>query len=295
MQKGTGLNLGLRYVPESTAQGIRRLPEHQQAQIQEIRLRVQQLPRVYDGRTEQPLPGCEPLRQAQLQACLKTACADSLYSFQRELSQGFVTVEGGNRIGFCGNGVIRDGEVETIRYVSSLNIRIAKQVLGCGQALYEKLFAQSRQSVLLLGPPASGKTTMLRDLCRLLGGRYRVSVVDERGELAACRQGIPTYDLGAMTDVFDGYPKDQGMQIALRVMTPDYIICDELGSEAETAAVLASMNSGVSILATAHAGSLAQTERRPQLRCLLDAGVFRWGVLLGGCGQVVGIQRLQHD
>ena len=150
MQKGTGLNLGLRYVPESTAQGIRRLPEHQQAQIQEIRLRVQQLPRVYDGRTEQPLPGCEPLRQAQLQACLKTACADSLYSFQRELSQGFVTVEGGNRIGFCGNGVIRDGEVETIRYVSSLNIRIAKQVLGCGQALYEKLFAQGRQSVLLL-------------------------------------------------------------------------------------------------------------------------------------------------
>ena len=135
MQKGTGLNLGLRYVPESTAQGIRRLPEHQQAQIQEIRLRVQQLPRVYDGRTEQPLPGCEPLRQAQLQACLKTACADSLYSFQRELSQGFVTVEGGNRIGFCGNGVIRDGEVETIRYVSSLNIRIAKQVLGCGQPL----------------------------------------------------------------------------------------------------------------------------------------------------------------
>ena len=129
MQKGTGLNLGLRYVPESTAQGIRRLPEHQQAQIQEIRLRVQQLPRIYDGRTEQPLPGCEPLRQAQLQACLKTACADSLYSFQRELSQGFVTVEGGNRIGFCGNGVIRDGEVETIRYVSSLNIRIAKQVL----------------------------------------------------------------------------------------------------------------------------------------------------------------------
>ena len=191
--------------------------------------------------------------------------------------------------------MIRDGEVETIRYVSSLNIRIAKQVLGCGQALYEKLFAQSRQSVLLLGPPASGKTTMLRDLCRLLGGRYRVSVVDERGELAACRQGIPAYDLGAMTDVFDGYPKDQGMQIALRVMTPDYIICDELGSEAETAAVLASMNSGVSILATAHAGSLAQAERRPQLRCLLEAGVFRWAVLLGGCGQVVGIQRLQHD
>ena len=98
-----------------------------------------------------------------------------------------------------------------------------------------------------------------------------------------------------MTDVFDGYPKAQGMQIALRVMTPDYIICDELGSEAETAAVLASMNSGVSILATAHAGSLAQAERRLQLRCLLDAGVFRWAVLLGGCGQVVGIQRLQHD
>lgn len=295
MQQGTGWNLGLRYMPDSVAQGIRHLPEQQQAQIREIRLRVQQPPRIYDGRTEQSLPGCEPIRQQQLQACLKTACADSLYSFQRELSQGFVTVEGGNRIGFCGNAVIRDGALETIRYVSSMNIRIARQVLGCGQALYEKIFAQSRQGMLLLGPPASGKTTMLRDLCRLLGSRYRVSLVDERGELAACRQGIPTHDVGIMTDVFDGYPKAQGMQIALRVMTPDYIVCDELGGEEETAAVLASMNSGVSVLAAAHAGSLAQAERRPQLRCLLEAGVFQWAVLLGGCGQVAGIHRLRHD
>ena len=295
MQQGTGLPCVLRYVPDCVARGIRQLPEHQQAQLQEIRLRVRQLPRIYDSREEQPLQGCEPLGQAQLQACLKAACADSLYSFQRELSEGFVTVEGGNRIGFCGNAVIRNGEVETIRYVSSINIRIAKQVIGCGQALYNKLFAGSRQSVLILGPPGSGKTTMLRDLCRLLGSRYRLSLVDERGELAACRQGVPMHELGPMTDVLDGYPKAKGMQIALRVMTPDYLVCDELGSEAETAAVLASMHSGVSLLATAHAGSLTQAERRPQLRILLEAGVFRWAVLLEGNGHIAGMQRVGHD
>lgn len=98
-----------------------------------------------------------------------------------------------------------------------------------------------------------------------------------------------------MTDVLDGYPKAKGMQIALRVMTPDYLVCDELGSEAETAAVLASMNSGVSLLATAHAGSLTQAERRPQLRILLEAGVFRWAVLLEGNGHIAGMQRVGHD
>ena len=103
------------------------------------------------------------------------------------------------------------------------------------------------------------------------------------------------HELGPMTDVLDGYPKAKGMQIALRVMTPDYLVCDELGSKAETAAVLASMNSGVSLLATAHAGSLTQAERRPQLRILLEAGVFRWAVLLEGNGHIAGMQRVGHD
>ena len=143
--------------------------------------------------------------------------------------------------------------------------------------------------VLLAGPPASGKTTVLRDLARILGDRMRICIPDERGELAAVRNGIPQFAVGAQTDVFDGYPKAEAIAAAVRVMNPELLICDEIGSEAETEMLLQSVHTGVTLIASAHAADLQTLLLRPQIRRLTEAGIFRRGFLLGtgeACGQI---------
>ena len=134
--------------------------------------------------------------------------------------------------------------------------------------------------VAILGPSGSGKTTMLRDLCRLLGASHRLTLVDERSEIAAVHHGVPQYDVGLHTDVLDGFPRAEGLLTALRVMTPEVLVCDEIGTEADAQAILRIYGCGVPVIASAHGTSWEDLERRPVLRQLLEQGAFRYAAIL---------------
>ena len=211
----------------------------------------------------------------------------SFYAFEEEIRQGFITIPGGHRIGLAGKTVIERGTVKTIRHISFLNIRLSHQICGCAKKLLPFLYQDGKiGNTLLISPPRAGKTTLLRDLVRLVsdGNAYgegvNTGVVDERGELAACYQGIPQNDLGRRTDVLDGCPKAQGIVMLLRSMAPAVIAVDELGTAEDVRAMESAMNSGCAFLATAHGGSLEEIRRKPLFRPMMEAGLFqRIGVL----------------
>lgn len=214
-------------------------------------------------------------------------CQYSIYSFGREISEGFITVKGGHRVGLCGTAVYSEGS-RTLRDISSLNFRIARQLRGCAAEIFDRYFSEGRLcSLLIAGPPASGKTTVLRDLCRLIGARRSVALVDERSEIAATYRGAAQNDIGFCTDVLDGYNKAEGMENALRVLAPRVIICDEIGGERDSEAILSAAGSGVYIVASAHAPDLYELRERKGIKRLLRRGVFD-DVLFLGSGEDTG-------
>ncbi|MEG0615730.1 MAG: ATPase, T2SS/T4P/T4SS family [Oscillospiraceae bacterium] len=217
----------------------------------------------------------------------KAVCEYSIHSFARELSNGFITICGGHRVGICGTAVAKIAEPETIKYITSLNFRVANEVFGAADEIMNKVFKNGLKSTLIIGIPSSGKTTILRDLCRQIGNSHRLSIIDERGEIAAVHQGVPQNNIGFCTDVFDGYSKDFGISIAIRVMSPEIIAVDEIGGEADCISLENSANLGVKILATAHAENPAEAFNRKGVARLLKNGVFEKIVTLGS-GKYVG-------
>lgn len=207
-------------------------------------------------------------------------CEYSVYARQSEIACGFVTLKGGHRVGICGTAVSRDGALVNVRSISSLNIRIAREHKGCSGELLEKTRGISG-GILICGPPCSGKTTVLRDLARTLSYKNRVSLIDGRGELAAACGGVFQNDVG-MCDVFDGYPKDVAMEQALRSMSPQIIICDELGSETDVRAAENALNCGVRLIATAHAADFSELKNRAGLKRLAALGGFEAVAALSG-------------
>ncbi len=240
-----------------------------------------------------PAPGGRAGRKVnadEIAACLRRVCGYSMQSCEEDLARGFCTLRGGHRVGIAGTVAAEDGRILSLREAGSLNFRIARQIPGAAGDLPQLLYRRgSIPSVLLAGPPASGKTTILRDLIRRLsagecGHPLQIAAVDERGELGGGRGlGEACLDLGPCTDLLSGYPKGPGMAIALRCLSPSLIACDELGGGKEAAAVLESVNAGVPLLATAHGDSLAGLRRRPGLAALLDAGAFDAVVWLRDC------------
>lgn len=194
----------------------------------------------------------------------------SLYAYEEEIRQGFLTVQGGHRVGVAGKTVIENGKIHTLKNISFLHIRIAHEKRGCGDQILPYLYNREQQRwfhSLIISPPGCGKTTLLRDLIRLISdgivqrqgipnvyGQH-VSVVDERSELAACYKGIPQNYLGCRTDVMDGCPKTEGMKMMLRSMSPQVLAVDEIGDGKDLEAIRQATVGGCSVLATAHGGS----------------------------------------
>ena len=209
----------------------------------------------------------------------------SLYAFESEMRNGYITVEGGHRIGMVGRTVCQNGQVVGINPVAGLNVRIAHEIRGCAEKLLPHVTDGGvLLHTLIVSPPGGGKTTLLRDLVRLASDKLRLSVgvADERSEIGGCYRGIPQCDLGMQTDVLDGCPKAEGMLMLLRTMNPQVIAVDELGGRAELEAVVSVLHAGVKLLCTAHSDSLAELERRPGFDQLLQAGVFERIVVLDG-------------
>ena len=297
----------LPYFPQKIRQPLQAIPKDTADQIQEIRLRIgQSVQAVKGGKayaltwngTLAPLQTSAIVVQKQdIDALFQNLCCHSVHSRETAIRQGFLTAAGGNRAGICGTAVMQHHKIETIRTVSSINFRIASERIGCAAALMQlDPFRKNMGGILIAGPPASGKTTLLRDLTRILSQTYRIALLDSRGELAAIQNGIPQFDLGMQTDILDAYPKAEGIEIAVRVKSPEILICDEIGDADEADALLQSVHTGVRIIATAHAGSIAELYERPQILRLIRAGVFHDAVLLGSgnaCGQVLASQPLR--
>ena len=277
-----------------------RIPTQIKAQIQEIRLRGCQPVLLIGlngtcfisetGRVSYILSSAAVrISHEEVTECFHAICGYSVHSFQESICNGYITLPGGHRAGICGTAVCENGKTKAVHDIASINLRVARQVIGAADALIEKLFRKEVPSVLLAGGPGSGKTTLLRDLARQLstgggGGSLRVAVVDEREEIAAVYEGVAQNDLGYNCDVLSGYPKSEAILSALRSLSPEVIICDEAGGMEEIQAIEAGVNAGVKFIASIHASTKEELLHRPQARRLLETGAFDRVVMLAGGG-----------
>lgn len=196
------------------------------------------------------------MAQSEVEDTLKKFCDLSVYAYLDELKSGFVTIEGGHRIGVCGTAVIKDDVLYNIKNINSVNIRVAHEIRGCSEKLDFDI-----KSLLIISPPGCGKTTILRDLCRRLGRKNKISIVDERGEIAGVHNGNVSFDVGDMTDVLSLAPKSKGIEYVLRGMSPEYIVTDEIASS-DYNAIHQAFSFGVNVIATAHGNSADKTLKR---------------------------------
>jgi len=193
----------------------------------------------------------------------------SLYAWQEELRNGFLTIQGGHRIGLAGGTTNQDGHISGISYLTFFNIRVAHERIGCADGILKYMYGYN---TLIISPPGAGKTTLLRDCIRSFSygiGTERgikVGLVDERSEIAACYHGIPQNDIGPRTDVLDGCNKPEGIQMLLRTMSPEVIAVDELGTEEDFKAVEQAAYSGCKVIGTIHAGSIRELQEKPILK-----------------------------
>lgn len=255
--------------------------------MEEVRLHVGRPLSVLAGGEELELMG-GPVTGTELEQLLEIASGASLHTVLGQLRQGFITLEGGHRLGLCGRVAMRDGELVNLRPLSSAALRIARQVRGAADPVMEQLCPEGvLENTLILAPPGAGKTTLLRDVIRQVsegqGCRpQRVALADERGEVAALWNGIPQLDVGRRTDVLEGCPKAQGLMLLLRAMGPQVLAVDEITAREDVDALLAAVGCGVTLLATAHGRDRGDLERRSLYRPLLEEGIFRRVVTIEG-------------
>ena len=207
----------------------------------------------------------------------------SMYAFEEEIRNGFITISGGHRIGICGRAVIENGKIKTIKNISFINIRIAHERIDCSKNLMRYLYDSNGKihNTLIISPPMYGKTTVLRDIIRNISngfngfGGQNVGVSDERSEIAASYLGRPQNDVGIMTDVMDGMPKKYGIMMLIRTMSPKVIAVDEIGTSKDVESILYGINSGCRFVATAHAESIKEVKEKESIKCLMDRKTFK--------------------
>lgn len=225
----------------------------------------------------------------------------SLYRMEDELREGYITIEGGHRVGLAGKVNTFNGSVKAIQYITFLNIRIAKEKIGVATDVIPYLYDSKFLNTLIVGSPQSGKTTLIRDIIRIISSGWKsipakkVGVVDERSEIAACLKGIPQHNLGKRTDVLDACPKAEGMMMMIRSMSPEILVVDEIGSEKDVQALTNAINAGVTVICTIHGQTVEELKKRPSILPLLDKKVFQRIIILEGQSSPGSIKSVYND
>lgn len=289
----------VRVCPPDVQHKLSELPARTIEQIEELRFRLSQ-PLQLIGASIDAFLGRDSglsssvddgfvVTEQHLQRIVQMATQASLYAVEDELRRGFITMPGGHRVGVAGRIVLSEsGRVRTVRSISSVNIRVARQQIGAADAVIPHLINRASgrpYNTLIISPPQCGKTTLLRDLARQWSeGRAaraaKVTVVDERSEIAGSIDGVPQFQLGPRSDVLDACPKAEGMLMAIRSLSPDIVVTDEIGRLDDRDAVLEATHAGVTVVASAHAASLEEWCARPYMTDLYKAQAFARYVLL---------------
>ncbi len=277
------MNHILKYFPDKIEKKIAEEILAKMDTLEEIRLRVQR-PIILK------FNDCDKIVKytvtaEEILSCLQMICENSIYTYQNQIAEGFITIKGGHRVGIAGSCVIENGKIININYIYSLNFRIAKQVLGSSNKLLNHVLDLDTNQVLntlIIAPPGAGKTTVLRDLIRQLSSGIKelkfkalnVGIVDERGEIAALYKGIPQNDIGVKTDVIENVHKSIGIRMLIRSMAPKVIVADEIGNKEDIEALNYAVCSGCRGIFTAHGGSMEDIMLNPVLKSLMNLHVF---------------------
>lgn len=264
--------------------------------LQEIRLRVGQ-PMIIVYREQEML--FPEIGRKEVRETLEYISNYSLYAYEHEMRQGFITIEGGHRVGMAGKIIMEDGKIKNLKYISSVNIRVSHEIKGCADQIFPYIVKNKKLChTLIISPPRCGKTTLLRDLIRQVsdGNNWLIGVpigvVDERSELGGCYMGTAQNDLGIRTDILDCCPKSEGMLMLIRSMSPQVIAVDEIGVYEDIQAIEYAMHCGCKMIATAHGFSMEEMRRKPLFERIIKEKRFERYVVLGNknhTGEIDGI------
>lgn len=277
-------------LPEKIVSNLNKAQYRQRERIEEIRIRANRPLMIgIDGKDINPDDKEKIIVSKQdIDKTIQYMAEYSIYALEDELRQGFLTLRGGHRVGVVGRIVADRGEIRTIKNISGMNIRIAREIKGCSEKLIQRIYCNRMKHTLIVSPPGCGKTTLMRDMIRVLSDGIgkspilgcKVGLVDERSEISGCYMGVPQMDLGIRTDVLDACPKVQGINMLLRSMAPDVIAVDEIGSIKDSEAIEDAIYAGVKVLATAHGKDMDEINKRPGIKRLMDMHAFECIVIL---------------
>jgi len=284
-------------LPQSIKNIIEKIKELEK--LQEIRIKINKPILIYADNKE--IVTNYIVTKEELKTIIQRISNYSIYAFEEEIKQGYITIKGGHRVGLCGSCVIDNNKIRTIKNIASLNIRICREIAGCSKQVMPYIIEDNRiLNTILISPPKCGKTTLLRDISKNISNGMKVAnlsfvgkkvcIIDERSEIGGCYNGIPQMDVGLRTDILDNCLKSEGIMMAIRSMAPEVIVCDEIGTDKDMESVLMAMNSGVNLITTIHGAGVEDLYKRPVFKEILENQVFQRAIVLSGLGGVGTIE-----
>lgn len=282
----------LGYVPENLRTMLRKTFETAGDTLLEIRIRCG-LPLIVNtshgsfavlpnGEISPAIGGAYIVKPLDVRRVFQAVCENSVYAYVEDIKQGFVTIRGGHRVGITGRAAVNKGRVESFREISSLNIRIAREVIGAANEIIGSVLTPTGvKNTLLVAPPMGGKTTVLRDLTRQISDKgIKVGIADDRGELACLYKGIPQNNIGVQTDVIENAAKAESVIMLLRSMSPQVIITDEISTRYDAEAISQCFGTGVAVVATTHGKTAEEVQERPVIKSLTGGVGFKQIIVL---------------